>query len=181
MALKTEIIWLPRTLSVGETHPGWSESDYNWTWFVFVDMVISFPFASHSGQSAQVSVNSSTHSYTVCTGHYIADVYDVTSSRWLTCDDTSVAVISEDSVRRLRGSTGYIFFYQAKYVSLPSTSIDAFIAADRQSLHLPLESLTRRRFSHSFNFLWISAFLCHQFFLFLEHFYRQRSEFFSVK
>ena len=49
-------------------------------------------------------------------GHYIADVYDVTTSRWLTCDDTSVAVTSEDSVRTLRASTGYIFFYQAKYV-----------------------------------------------------------------
>jgi len=49
-------------------------------------------------------------------GHYIADVYDVTTSRWLTCDDTSIAVTSEESVRSLRASTGYIFFYEAKYV-----------------------------------------------------------------
>jgi len=55
-------------------------------------------------------------------GHYIADVNDVASGRWLTCDDKSVAVTSEDRVRKLRSDTGYIFFYQAKYY-MPSITL----------------------------------------------------------
>ena len=49
-------------------------------------------------------------------GHYVADVYDVATSRWLTFDDRSGTVTTEERVRKSRVSTGYIFFYQAKYV-----------------------------------------------------------------
>jgi len=48
-------------------------------------------------------------------GHYIADVFDVATNRWLTCDDTSVDKTTELDVRKSRASSGYIFFYQAKY------------------------------------------------------------------
>jgi len=56
------------------------------------------------------------------TGHYIADVYDAVTGRWSTCDDTSVHGISEDYVRTARASTGYIFFYEAKYICTSSLS-----------------------------------------------------------
>ncbi|RXM32080.1 Ubiquitin carboxyl-terminal hydrolase 37 [Acipenser ruthenus] len=47
----------------------------------------------------------------VSTGHYISDVYDFLTDKWLTYNDEKVSETDESAVQAERKCTGYIFFY----------------------------------------------------------------------
>lgn len=46
-------------------------------------------------------------------GHYVCDVWNQKKNSWYHCDDYKISAVSEDDVRHLRTSVGYIFFYIA--------------------------------------------------------------------
>ncbi|XP_058887303.1 ubiquitin carboxyl-terminal hydrolase 37-like [Acipenser ruthenus] len=50
----------------------------------------------------------------VSTGHYISDVYDFLTDKWLTYNDEKVSETDESAVQAERKCTGYIFFYMHK-------------------------------------------------------------------
>lgn len=49
------------------------------------------------------------------TGHYVCDAYDFLEKAWRSYDDTRVTSMKEEDVLSNRATTGYIFFYAAKY------------------------------------------------------------------
>jgi ubiquitin C-terminal hydrolase len=44
-------------------------------------------------------------------GHYISDVYNMSTQTWSSYDDNKVETLGEEQVLQKRAKTGYIFFY----------------------------------------------------------------------